>query len=165
MIDRSNVRTHTCSACGEGAATLGILAHEFVYGSGDAATTLHADVPVWTCDACEMQYLDAEGEAMQHAAICRHLGRLTPDEVRSARVELGLKQADFAERLLCGIASVKRWETGAVIQNAAVDAQIRELAAAAAKAKVQPTFRNMFSPEQLRRAMQFQLRPTLSMAA
>ena len=149
---------HVCAACGETAATLGVTRQEFRYGSGDAAPTLHADVPVWSCGACGMEYVDSDGEALQHAAVCLHLGRLNPDQIRSVRTELGLSQKEFADKLLCGIASVKRWETGVVIQNAGIDARMRELAAAA-PATPQPTFRSEFSLEQLRRAAMFRLRP------
>jgi putative zinc finger/helix-turn-helix YgiT family protein len=147
--------TQPCAVCDGGHATLSVVRQEFRYGSGDAAPLLHADVSVWHCDGCDEEYVDSDAEDQQHAAVCRFLGRATPDEIKSMRAEMGLNQQQFADRLMCGIASVKRWETGAVIQNAAVDAQMKELARAAEAIAQRPIFRSVISVEQLRQATMF----------
>lgn len=51
-------------------------------------------------------------------------GLLTTTEIRAARERLGLTQQTLADRLKVGIASVKRWEAGAV-QDESSDQLIR----------------------------------------
>ncbi len=51
-------------------------------------------------------------------------GLLTTPQIRAARENLGLSQQQFAARLKVGIASVKRWEAGA-IQDPSSDRLIR----------------------------------------
>lgn len=58
------------------------------------------------------------------------MSKLLPDEVRSVRKLAGLTQAEFAQKLNVGIASVKRWETGIVVQHKAADVAIRKFEAA-----------------------------------
>jgi transcriptional regulator with XRE-family HTH domain len=52
--------------------------------------------------------------------------RLTPQEIKAIRKAGGLTQAEFAKRLKVGIASIKRWELGLVIQNESADESIRQ---------------------------------------
>ena len=49
---------------------------------------------------------------------------LTSDEIRSRRNSLGMTQEQFADWLSAGVASIRRWELGAV-QDAAMDSLIR----------------------------------------
>ena len=58
---------------------------------------------------------------MEHDAVCRHLGRMTPEEVASVRERGGFSQAEFAKLTRLGEATISRWERGALIQNAAND--------------------------------------------
>jgi transcriptional regulator with XRE-family HTH domain len=51
-------------------------------------------------------------------------GLLTTSEIKAARKRLRLTQQQFADRLKAGIASVKRWELGA-IQDESSDLLIR----------------------------------------
>jgi len=48
------------------------------------------------------------------AAYRRAAGLLSAGEIREARKRLGMSQRDFAEYLGAGVASVKRWELGAL---------------------------------------------------
>ena len=89
--------------------------------------TLTATVPVWTCDTCGDQYTDGEAELIRHDAICHYLARLTPGEIRSLRATYSMSQADLADLTGIGIASIKRWETGNLIQGAAHDRLLRLL--------------------------------------
>lgn len=116
----------TCCMCGEGRATRTIAVQEFTYGSGSDAVILHAQVPIWSCETCELEYVDAEGERAQHDAVCRHLGRLTPSEIKAFRVGTKMTQKDFATEIGCGSASLKRWELGMVVQGRIADNAIRD---------------------------------------
>ena len=50
---------------------------------------------------------------------------LTPDEIRDGREKLGLTQKQFANLLGVGEATVSRWETGAQVQQRAMDRFVR----------------------------------------
>ena len=93
----------------------------FQYGTGSSAVELTAEMPVYTCADCGYQFAGAEGEEARHEAVCRHLGVLTPKEIVAVRESTGLTRTQFSECTRIGIASLKRWETGALIQNAAND--------------------------------------------
>ena len=69
--------------------------------------------------------LCVKGERLRHAGVCRHLGVLTPAEVRGVREQYGMTKAAFAEATAIGEATLGRWETGAVIQNRASDFYLR----------------------------------------
>ena len=90
---------------------------------------LTVDVPVRRCEACDFEYLDDEAERLKHGAICRHLGVLSPDEIRHIRKELGMTRAKFAQVTGFGEASLNRWENGLTIQTHANDRYLRLLAA------------------------------------
>jgi putative zinc finger/helix-turn-helix YgiT family protein len=86
-------------------------------------------VPTNICSNCGCEWTGSEAEDLRHDAVCRHLGRLTPEEVLAIRVDSGLSQAEFSEVTGFGEASLSRWETGAQIQNAACDRMLRLLRA------------------------------------
>jgi len=117
----------TCALCDSKSATLSIKKQQFAYRDGAKEVLLIADVPVWSCSACGEEYTADGAEEAQHNAVCHYLGRLTPDEIVALRKRLGLTQAALAEQTGIGIASIKRWENGTVIQNASLDAQLRAL--------------------------------------
>ena len=148
-----------CEICGDGIATWSIQSQEFAYGVGDTAVTLTAKVPVWSCPNCEIEYLADGAEAVRHEAVCRHLDRLTPVEIRQIRSSAGMTQARFAEELNVGLASLKRWELGTVIPNASTNALLREFAVRPRAAmRLAPQFKTSFSPEKLVAAGRFKLR-------
>ena len=96
--------------------------HEtFRYGSADEAVELEATVTVLRCQDCGLEYTDNTAEDSRHAAVCRHLGVLTPGEMRALRSKLGLSRMDFSQLTGIGSASLARWENGNLIQNSAAD--------------------------------------------
>lgn len=117
-----------CVSCDEEHPLVSTRVQKFSYGSGDERVELEARVPVWTCRSCDEQWTDQTGEEARHEAVCRHLGRLTPREIKAVREAYGLSQEEWAAKTGFGSASIKRWETGALIQNAAADQLIRLLA-------------------------------------
>lgn len=154
--DYAGKEHETCAVCGEGHASRAFEMQAFEYGAGAAAVTLHARVPVWTCDTCEMQYVGEDGEVAQHAAVCRHLGLLAPAEIKAIRVGAGRKQEEFAKDIGCGIASLKRWENGRVIQNQIADQAIRRFQVDRKRARrIEPTFRTTFDDAQFAAAAHF----------
>ena len=115
-----------CPLCDSESIETFLHSHAFKYGSGDSAVTLRVDkLPVRRCTACDLEFTDHEGERLQHDAVCRHLGVLTPTEVREIRKRYGMTTAAFAETSGLGPATLSRWETGALVQNRANDLYLR----------------------------------------
>ena len=148
-----------CALCDRNALTFSIKKQQFAYRDGAREVMLVADVPVWSCGACGEEYAAEGAEEAQHNAVCHYLERLTPDEVRALRKKLGLSQAELAEKTGI-IASIKRWESGTVIQNASLDAQLRALDGQDGHetARRTPQFSRTFSEDVLERARSFRLR-------
>ena len=118
----------TCPLCGNTGITTSWNPDVFNYGSGESTVELTVDVPVRRCEDCDFEYLDDEAERLKHEAVCRHLGVLSPDEIRSIRKGFGMTQADFAQVTGIGVASLNRWENGLTIQTHAYDRYLRLLA-------------------------------------
>lgn len=111
----------SCPDCCSTELQLRTSTEGFQYGLGEQLTTLYATVPVFHCISCGFEFTDHRAETARHEAVCRHLGVLTPREIVAIREEVGLSRAEFADLGGFGIASLQRWETGALIQNAAND--------------------------------------------
>ncbi len=117
-----------CPLCGERSVTTYLHHDTFTYGSGDTAAELEVvDLPVRRCGECDIEFLDHEGERLRHDAVCRHLGVLTPGEIRDIRDKLHMTRAAFADLTGLGDATLNRWENGAVVQNRANDRYLRLL--------------------------------------
>lgn len=84
-------------------------------------------LPVLRCRDCSFEWFDDTAERLRHEAICRHLGVLSPSEIRAIREQRGWSQAKFAELTGLGKASLSRWESGQLIQNAGYDKLLRLL--------------------------------------
>ena len=117
----------TCALCGSVAVTTVMTDDEFDYRRGGKVITLTASVPVIECSACDETYFGEGAEKLKHKAVCNYLGRLEPGEIVQLRQRLDISQARLAAKTGIGIASIKRWETGLVVQNAASDLQLRNL--------------------------------------
>jgi putative zinc finger/helix-turn-helix YgiT family protein len=113
--------TIICPTCGDESVGTTVTHEEFSYGDGPSAVQLVAAVPLRTCSKCGFKFLDGDAEDAKHTAICRHLGVMTPDEVRSLREMCGLSRTEFARLTRLGEATLGRWERGALVQNAAYD--------------------------------------------
>jgi putative zinc finger/helix-turn-helix YgiT family protein len=99
------------------------------------ATTIEHDgrsyeihIPALTvpkCGHCGRISLDDEGDGQVSEAFRTQAGLLTPEAIRRGRERLRLTQKEFAAMLGVGEASVSRWETGAQIQQRALDRFVR----------------------------------------
>ena len=93
----------------------------FLYGREGEASELMAVVPVQACKTCGFEFTGEEAEEARHEAICRHLGLMTPKEIRALRERYEMTRVEFAELSRLGTASLARWEAGILIQNGAND--------------------------------------------
>jgi transcriptional regulator with XRE-family HTH domain len=57
--------------------------------------------------------------------VCFARGLLAPEDIVTARKRLGITQQELAARSGCGIASIKRWESGRKFQNVSSDRALR----------------------------------------
>jgi putative zinc finger/helix-turn-helix YgiT family protein len=123
--DEVLVNDERCPDC-DGLVQTEHVLHRFTYGVGRDATDIECMLPIRACRTCGAEYVDEEGEAIRHEAVCRHLGVLTPREVQRLREQYGTQSA-FAALTGIGEASLSRWETGASIQSKAYDNYLRLL--------------------------------------
>jgi len=115
-------RLTECLECGSTALEERFDDETFEYGGREKPFTVTARIPSVLCTACGVRFYDDAAVWARHAAACRHLGVMTPDEIRELRKRYGLTQEEFAELTRLGVASLGRWERGAGIQNEAYDA-------------------------------------------
>lgn len=95
--------------------------YAFEYGTGKKQIELTASVPVRKCQACGYQFLDEAADDIQHEAVCKHLGVMTPNQVKDLRGLYNLSRAKFSKITKLGEATLARWEKSLLIQNAAYD--------------------------------------------
>ena len=116
-----------CPLCGDEGTATSWHRHAFTYGSGDLAVELTVNVPVRRCGACDFEYLDEAAEHLKHEAVCKHLGVLSPGEIRRIRADHRMTRARFAQVTGLGEASLNRWENGLTVQTCANDRYLRLL--------------------------------------
>jgi putative zinc finger/helix-turn-helix YgiT family protein len=114
-------RELSCPACGSQDVAEQWEDDVFDYGSGENAAKLSTLVPVCRCRNCGLDYTDDRAEKNRHAAVCRHLRILSPEEVLAIRERHMLTQQDFAAISGVGRASLARWEVGSIFQNTSSD--------------------------------------------
>lgn len=110
-----------CPSCDGYNVTTSVEEQHFTYGADENAVELTAHVPVHHCADCDIDFTDGFAETLRHAAVCEHLGVMTPDQVAAIRKSYGLSRSEFARITKIGEASLARWETGNLIQNGAYD--------------------------------------------
>lgn len=121
------VGPETCEMCGSPGLKTELVRNPFTYGVGSDAVELSADIPVHTCETCVVSFTDEAAENIQHDAVCRHLGVLTPDEIHALRRSHDMTRAAFARLTGFGEATLARWERRDVIQNTSCDRYLRLL--------------------------------------
>ena len=111
----------TCAVCGSNNLSRRMEVDEFEYGAGEGAVSLSANVVVFACDDCDFEFTGPSAEVVRHEAVCRHLGVMTPSEIRDLRGRYGMSRQSFASITRLGAASIARWEAGSLLQNRAYD--------------------------------------------
>jgi len=128
LIEAPNPERKKCDCCGVHALRSELRNEYFNYKSENGEVVkLSALVPVWSCDACGDGFTDFRAEDLRHEAVCRYLGRLTPSELRDLRENYQCSQGEWARLTGLGVASIKRWESGALIQSLSNDRYLRLL--------------------------------------
>lgn len=89
----------------------------FPYGTDNPPLMLEVEIPVTHCRECNDSFTGEQAADIQHAAICKHLGLLSPEEIRHIRETYGMSQEELSKIGGFGRASLARWETGALLPN------------------------------------------------
>ena len=118
--------TRSCGMCGSSELRWTKVRVEVPYTdrSRKPAVAL-ARVPHGECLSCGLQFRTWEAAVAQHAAVCAARGVVPPEEIIRARKKLGMTQEQLAAASGFGIASIRRWETGATVPNASSDRLLR----------------------------------------
>ncbi len=77
------------------------------------------------CEKCGELVLDDAANRQITDALRRQIGLLTPVQIRQNREAFGLTQKQLASQLGVAEATLSRWETGAQIQQRAMDRLLR----------------------------------------
>ena len=118
----------TCPLCASQAIRTSVYRETFPHGTGESLVEIAVDVPVRYCGACDFYFQDQEAERLKQDALCRHLGVLTPREIRNIRMKYEMSRSDFAQLTGIGEASLNRWENGINVQTVANDRYLRLIA-------------------------------------
>jgi putative zinc finger/helix-turn-helix YgiT family protein len=118
-------RVQPCPECESTSIETRIQAETFLYGVEPESIQISATVPVQRCQSCGFEWFDHLAEVAKHEAVCRHLGLLTPREVRAIREKHGLSKVKLAELTHIGIATISRWERGIQLQSPGYDKFLR----------------------------------------
>ena len=92
---------------------------------GRAFEVIVRDVDLPTCSLCGEVIVTTDVSTRVSAELRRVAGLLQPAEIRSKREELGLTQKQLAAALRIAESTLCRWETGAQIQQRAMDLLLR----------------------------------------
>src|SRR5437763_56348 len=96
-----------CPECGQGQLVSFTRTEEFDFTLGDETVKVRAEnVPVKKCDHCGEVMTGPAAAKVQHEAICRALGLLTPSDIKAIREQFGWSQQYLADLTDFGIATV-----------------------------------------------------------
>jgi len=78
----------------------------------EIAYTIPVELPARYDEEVQDYILDGEAMAEIDRVKARHMGLLSPEEIKALRTRLGITQKELAELLQIGAKSWTRWETG-----------------------------------------------------
>ena len=110
-----------CASCGSGRVVTRKEIMRFPHRTQNTKVELQACVTVYKCRDCNFEYTDREADELCHDAVCRYRNVMTPSEIRRIRKNLNISANELSRRTGIGVASINRWENGALIQSAAMD--------------------------------------------
>lgn len=131
IIRRRKVReqnlAEACPDCGKKAGWLVVsraIPQEF------RGYNLNVEAACHECSQCGFRILtDAQLENIRKNTLRAYqlsAGLMTDSEIANARKQMGWSQADLAKRTGLGIASIKRWESGLIVQTEANNTALRK---------------------------------------
>lgn len=122
----STLTATDCPLCKSGKMSELQEVERFPYG--DEGAEIEAIVPVLRCQGCDFAITDERAEKIRHAAVCSHLGLLSPEEILNIRKGLlNMSRDAFHEAYGLSAASMERWENGKLFQSEAADTLLRAI--------------------------------------
>jgi DNA-binding transcriptional regulator YiaG len=116
-----------CSECGQARVHQTEIAYDAEIKHDGKLYALHIPrLTVNKCNACGEVYFDAITSDEISGALRKHLGLLSPREIREQLSRLHLTQKEFSERICIAAETVSRWLSGAYIQSRAYDKLMRQ---------------------------------------
>jgi putative zinc finger/helix-turn-helix YgiT family protein len=115
-----------CGKCGQKGMQLATI--EYATTIEHEGRAYRVEIPSFTvpqCPVCGAITIDDEADRQISAAFRRAARLLSPEEILQGRERLELTQKQFANLLGVGEATVSRWESGAQIQQRAMDRFLR----------------------------------------
>src|SRR5262245_38943364 len=107
-----------CPECGRGRLLPFTRTEEFDFDIGGETVKVRAEnVPAEKCDHCGEVMTGPAAAKVQHEAICRAAGLLTPTKIKALREQFGWSQQYLADLTDFGLATISRWERGRLLQN------------------------------------------------
>jgi putative zinc finger/helix-turn-helix YgiT family protein len=131
MISKGEVMTERlfspkCGKCRQRAMALAKVPYSTTIDhDGRTYTISIPDLTVPRCGNCGTVALDEEANRQISEAFRKQAGLLTPEQIRQHRSGLGMTQQDMADQLGLAVSTLSRWETGAQIQQRALDRFVR----------------------------------------
>jgi putative zinc finger/helix-turn-helix YgiT family protein len=124
MVER--VFSRKCGKCRQRAMELATVPYTTqIDHDGRKYTVTITDLVVPRCANCGTISLDDEANRQISAAFRKQAGLLSPEQIRSQRLALGLTQQALADLLGVAVFTLSRWETGAQIQQRSLDRFLR----------------------------------------
>jgi len=120
------INAKRCGKCGQKVLRLATVPYSTTIEHD--GRTYRVEIPELTvpqCANCQAISIDDEADQQISAAFRRAARLLAREDIREGRERLGLTQKEFANLLGVGESTVSRWETGAQIQQRALDRFLR----------------------------------------
>lgn len=115
-----------CVHCQEKAVNRECVSYSVVCDhDGREYTVSIPDLVVPKCRNCGRMIFDDDANRRITDALRAQVGLLKPVQIRAGREALGLTQEQLASKLRVASATVSRWETGAQVQQRALDLLMR----------------------------------------
>ena len=116
----------SCPECGKKEVRRSTVRHVTeIRHDGRVYTVEIARLRVPKCRACGELVFDNVADEQIAAALRRHLGLLSTEQIRTNREQLGLSQRDLADHLGVAVETISRWENGVLTQTRAMDRYLR----------------------------------------
>jgi putative zinc finger/helix-turn-helix YgiT family protein len=115
-----------CSECGRESVQPSIIAYDAAVKHDGRLYQFHIpELHVDKCANCGEFFINAASDDEISQALRKHLGLLSPEEIRGQIETLGLTQKEFGERIGVAAETISRWLSGGYIQSRAMDNLMR----------------------------------------